>query len=114
MDLKLPEINQHNKKKSNNYLSLEDAKPRKISAISPSTNASFVSNNNSFYNTNENNAITQGIKPYQDKFENITNEEIIKALLKRFSKLDPEVRHEFILKVFKDCDPNDMTYIYKV
>jgi len=119
MDLKLPDITQY-KKKNNNNQYLEELKPKKQSNLSSS--ASYAYNPSPHHNNIHNRHLSISHPSKESllfpsksfQLEDYEHEDILKSVLKRFSLLEPSVRHDFLLKIFKDCNPDDMTYIYKV
>jgi len=119
MNIKLPDILSQVKKRNNiNSLftastnHLENNRTIKPSSASNTSNINNHNNTNTKFSSQAKEVTTQTIKAYQ--LENVESEDLIKAILKRFSHLDKEVRHDFILKIFKDCDSDDMTFIYEV
>ncbi|ORX53303.1 WD40 repeat-like protein [Piromyces finnis] len=114
MDLKLPDISLNRKKSS--YLSLEDSKYKKqniTTSISYSNNLNVFNNNNYRRHSISSSQSKELLTSKSFQIDNFDNEDVIKSVLKRFSTLNPAVRHDFILKIFKDCNPDDMSYIYK-
>jgi len=133
MDIKLPDISQgrrRNNISSIRNLNYEENKNKKGSIHNLSTvNDNNKNNNNNNNNRNNSNhsstqnarhivaqeskePILPSIRTYH--LDNVESDELLKAVLRRFSSLKQSDRHNFILEIFKDCDPADMSYIYKV
>jgi len=136
MDIKLPDISQgrrRNNISSIRNLNYEENKNKKgsihnLSTVNDNNNNKNNNNNNNNNRNNSNHSSTQNarhivaqeskepilpsIRTYH--LDNVESDELLKAVLRRFSSLKQSDRHNFILEIFKDCDPADMSYIYKV